>query len=99
MAFKYTENTQIEIDGKKHYIAMYDGMSGIGSRTYWLDNEKQLHDIVTHSEDITKGNHYLYTIKYGECPWEVVDILIDSKLETDLLNEESSWREPVKREL
>ena len=80
MSFKYTENIQITIDGKKHLVKMEDGMTGIGSRGFWLNHVKEYRNLVIHSKDLAKGNHFLYTIKYGDCPWEKVDILIAEQL-------------------
>ena len=47
MYFDYTENTEILIDNKKHKIRMFNGMSGIGSRKYWIDDKKQSYKRLT----------------------------------------------------
>lgn len=95
--FKYTENTKIKIDGKKHLIRMYDGMTGIGSRDYWIDGVKQWRNCVTQSADITKGNHFIYTIRWRDTDWDLVDIIISEKELPNLLDENNKWREPKKR--
>lgn len=95
--FKYTTNTPVLIDGVKHYISMENGMTGIGSRAYWVDDKKQFRNCVTQSADLTKGNHFIYTIKWRDTPWDKVDIIIHEDEEGILLGEDAAWREPTKR--
>ena len=76
---------------------MYNGMTGIGSREYWIDDKKQHHNIVMQSQDITKGNHEIYTIKWRDTPWDKIDIIIHESEVPFLLSNENSWREPSKR--
>lgn len=97
MNFNYITNTEVTIDNKKHYIRMYNGMTGIGSREYWIDDKKQHHNIVMKSQDITKGNHEIYTIKWRDTPWDKIDIIIHESEVPFLLSNENSWREPFKR--
>lgn len=97
MNFNYITNTEVTIDNKKHYIRMYNGMTGIGSREYWIDDKKQHHNIVMQSQDITKGNHEIYTIKWRDTPWDKIDIIIHESEVPFLLSNENSWREPSKR--
>lgn len=97
MNFNYITNTEVIIDNKKHYIRMYNGMTGIGSREYWIDDKKQHHNIVMQSQDITKGNHEIYTIKWRDTPWDKIDIIIHESEVPFLLSNENSWREPSKR--
>lgn len=99
MTFKYTNDTEVTIDGSQHIIRMYDGMTGIGSRDWWLDGKEQLRNVVTQSADLTQGNHFVYTIKWRDTPWDKVDIIIHEDHLDELLNEENAWREPVKRQL
>lgn len=97
MNFSYTENTPITIDNKKHFVRMYNGMSGIGSRRYWIDDREQFNNAVTQSEDLTKGNHEIYQIKWRDTPWDTIDIIIHENEVPFLLSEENAWREPKKR--
>jgi len=96
MNFKYTDDTEITIDGNKHIIRMYEGMTGIGSRYYWIDGKKRMRNCVTQSEDLRKGNHFIYTIKWRDNPWDKVDIIIHEDELSNLLSEENKWREPEK---
>ena len=97
MNFNYITNTEVTIDNKKYYIRMYNGMTGIGSREYWINDKKQHHNIVMQSQDITKGNHEIYTIKWRDTPWDKIDIIIHESEVPFLLSNENSWREPTKR--
>ena len=97
MNFNYTTNTEITIDNKKHYVRMYNGMTGIGSREYWIDDKKQFNNAVMQSPDITQGNHEVYSIKWRDTPWDKIDIIIHENEVPFLLSPENSWREPVKR--
>ncbi len=96
--FDYTEDTEIIIDGEKHLIRFYDGMTGIGSRDYWVDGIKQARNAVRQTADITKGNHFIYTIKWRDTPWDKVDVVISEEELPNLLNAGQKWREPIKRE-
>ena len=97
MSFKYTTNTEITIDNQKHFVRMENGMTGIGSRRYWIDDKDQYRNAVTQSEDLTKGNHEIYTIKWRDTPWDKIDIIIHEDEVPFLLKEENAWREPTKR--
>ena len=98
MKFKYTDDTKVMIDGKYHTVKMYPGMTGIGSRDWWLDGNRKLKNIVTQSRDLTKGNHELYIINWRENPWDTVYILIHENEVPFLLDKEKqpSWRNPEK---
>jgi len=98
MNFDHIENTTIKIDSKKHLIRFENGMTGIGSRAYWVDDNKMFHDAVRQTEDITKGNHFIYTMKWRDTPWDRVDIIISEKELPNLLAEENKWREPTKKQ-
>ncbi len=94
--FPYTTNTQITLDGKPHTVRFYDGMSGIGSREFWLNGRRYPLGAVTQSADLTDGNHLLYLMKWRDTPWDKLYIFVhEDELET-LLSEENAWREPTK---
>ena len=95
--FKYTTNTEITIDNEKHYVRMDNGMTGIGSRGYCIDDKKQFRNAVIQSQDITKDNHEVYSIKWRDNPWDKIDIIIHETEVPFLLSPENSWREPTKR--
>lgn len=97
MNFDYTENTPIIIDNEKHFVRMFNGMSGIGSRKYWIDDKDQKNEVVMHTPHLTKGNHEIYTMKWRGDPWDIVDIIIHEDEVPLLLSKENEWREPVKR--
>ena len=97
MKFDYLENTEILIDGEKHQVRFENGMTGIGSRRYWVDDKLQSENSVWQTSDITKGNHFIYTIKWRDTPWDKVDIIIHEDELPKLLNDENKWREPFKR--
>lgn len=94
--FDLTANTPITIDGKIHNVRFYDGMSGIGSRIFWIDDQKYSREAVRHTEDLTSGNHLLYLIKWRDTPWDKVFMFIHEKYEDELLSDENIWREPKK---
>ena len=71
-------------------------MTGIGSRRYWIDDKDQYRNAVIQSEDLTKGNHEIYTIKWRDTPWDKIDIIIHEDEVPLLLKEENDWREPIK---
>ena len=56
MNFKYTTNTQIIIDNQEHFVRMENGMTGIGSRKYWIDDKEQYRGVVTKRE--SRNIHY-----------------------------------------
>lgn len=94
----YSKPCPVLIDGKLHIIEMEKGMTGIGSRRYWLDGKKMSRNCVTQSLDITEGNHFIYKINWRENPWDTVDIIIHENETPFLLdeNKQPSWRNPVK---
>lgn len=92
----YVKDTPVEIDGKTHIVKMYPGMSGIGSRDYWVDGRKMREDCVLQSGDLTQGNHFLYRIKWRDTPWDRVDVFIHEDELPNLLNKDNEWREPQK---
>jgi len=102
----YTENgwsyaipTPVLIDGKPHTVQMANGMTGICSRQFWIDGKGFDRKLVTQSGDLTKGNHFLYMMKWRDQPWDKVYILIHEDELPMLLNEENKWREPRKVEI
>lgn len=97
--FDYTENTPVMIDNKIHMVRFYDGMTGIGSRDFWVDDKKYSHGAVRQTENLTRGNHFLYLIKWRDQPWDLVYIFISEEQLPVLLSEENSWREPKKIEV
>lgn len=97
MGFNYIENTTIKIDGIEHQIRFEKGMTGIGSRAYWIDDVKQSNNSVRQSKDITNGNHFIYTIKWRDTPWDRVDIIISEEEFPIIMSEENEWREPLKK--
>jgi len=99
MEFSYIKDTEVLIDNKKHIIKMENGMTGIGSRSFRLDGIKEHLNIVTQSPDITKGNHFLYIMKWRDTPWDKVYILIHEDELPILLSDENKWREPKKQEV
>lgn len=92
MDFNYITDTEILIDNEKHIIRMGNGMTGLGSRTFWLDGIENPFNIVTQSADITKGNHFLYVIKLT--PFDKAYILIHEDEVSELLSDANKWREP-----
>jgi hypothetical protein len=98
MEFSYIEDTKVMIDGKYHMIKMENGMTGIGSRSWWLNGDRKSPNIVTQSGDISKGNHELYLINWRENPWDKVYIIIHEDEVPKLLNkqEQPEWRNPRK---
>lgn len=98
MPFDYIENTEITINGEKHLIRFENGMTGIGSRRYWIDDREQSKNSVRQTSDITNGNHYIYTIKWRDTPWDKVDIIVSEDELPIILHENNKWREPFKRE-
>lgn len=98
MKFKYTENTKVTIDGEEMLIRFENGMTGIGSRTYWINDVQQSKRAVFHTEDVEKGNHLIYKIKWRDDPYSYVDVIIHEDFENELLTDENKWREPIKRQ-
>jgi hypothetical protein len=94
--FDMTTNTSVLIDGKIHMVRFYPGMTGIGSREFWIDNKKFYPCAVRHTDNLEKGNHFLYLIKWRDNPWSKVYIFIKEDYLHELLNENNSWREPQK---
>ena len=92
----YAQDTEITLSGEKHILRMEQGMTGIGSRDYWIDGRKGNRHCVTQSVDLTQGNHFIYKIKWRDTPWDRVDIIIQESELPTLLTEENKWREPVK---
>lgn len=92
--FDYVTDTEITLGGNRHVVRFADGMTGIGSRRYWLDGREGFHDAVRQTADITKGNHFLYDIKWRDNPWDRVHIFIHEDELPALLSEENRWREP-----
>lgn len=97
--FDLLTDTPITIDGKRHVVRFANGMTGIGSRRFWVDGRDFPNDAVRQSEDLTKGNHFLYLMKWRNTPWDRVYIFIHEDELPQLLSEENQWREPRKIEI
>jgi hypothetical protein len=97
----YAINTPVKINGKVRLIRLEEGMTGIRSRTYYIDNKKQYPNCVLQTEDLTKGNHFIYRINWGENPWDIVDIIISEDEVPYLLNKEvqPKWRNPILKDI
>jgi len=95
-AWRYSEPTEVIIVGQPHVVQMAEGMTGIGSRAYYVDGKAMFRDCVTQSEDLASGNHSVYTIKWRDTPWDRVDIIIHESEVPWLLSDENKWREPTK---
>jgi hypothetical protein len=92
--FDYITTTPISIDGKPHTVKFENGMTGIGSRDFWLDGKNfGMFNAVIQSDDLTEGNHFLYLMKWRDTPWDKVYIFISEKYLPLLLEEKESWRE------
>ena len=98
MNFEYTADTAVNIDGVSHLIRMENGMTGIGSRQYYIDGERQYLHCVLHTPDLTHGEREIYRIKWRDTPWDLVDIIISKDCVPELLADERKWMEPTKRE-
>lgn len=99
MEFDLLINTPITLNGETHLVRFYNGMSGIGSREFWIDDKRYDYGAVRQSADLTKGNHFLYKMKWRDTPWDWVYIFIHEDELSMLLNEDNKWREPKKIEL
>ena len=99
MEFKYTENTTVLIDGGQHQLRFENGITGIGSRMYWINDKKQSRRAVFQSPNITKGNHFIYKIKWRKTPYDWVDIIIHEDHLNILLGDDQKWRKPSKRSI
>jgi hypothetical protein len=75
---------------------MEDGMTGIGSRRYWLNGREGFKNLVLQSEDIEKDNHFLYRLKWRDDHISFVHLLICESELGLLLSEENEWRCPEK---
>jgi len=99
MDFDLITNTPVTINGKRHLVRFENGMTGIGSRRFWIDDKEYQDNAVRQTDDITQGNHFLYKIKWRNTPWDRVYLFISEKYESYLLSEGQSWREPKKIEI
>lgn len=97
--FDLITDTPVTIDGKTHMVRFQDGMTGIGSRSFWIDGKKYPRNALRHTDDLTKGNHFLYLIKWRDVPWDKCYLFIQEDALLVLLNDDNSWREPVKIDL
>lgn len=95
MGFDYLENTEITIDNKKHMIRFENGMTGIGSRLYWIDDKKCCRALVS-SPDITNGNHEIYKIRWRDNPWSTVHAILCESEVKNLFEPHNAWRMPIK---
>ena len=85
MNFKYTENTSCNIDNKPVSIRCENGMTGIGSRRFWINNKAQSDNLIIFSEDISNGNHSLYYGYWGSRPWDTCYFLVADKEKEDFI--------------
>jgi hypothetical protein len=99
MKFDLIENTPVVIDSKENLVRFENGMTGIGSRRFWINDEEYGYNAVRQTDDITQGNHSLYLIKWRDTPWDKVYLFISEKYVPDLLSEDNRWREPKKIEV
>lgn len=96
MSFDLITDTTITLNDKPHTVRFENGMTGIGSRGCWLDGHELIFNAVRHTDNLTKGNHLLYLIKWRDNPWSKIYIFINEKYEKELLSPENAWREPQK---
>ena len=94
MSFDFITDTPITLNGTAHTVCFENGMTGIGSRRFWLDGKEYPKNAVRQSADITKGNHFLYLMKWRDTPWDQVYIFIHEDELPVLLDESNAWREP-----
>ena len=65
LQFPYTENTSINIDGEVKKIKFFNGMSGLGSRKFWLDDKEpfMLDSCIIHSDiDENKDEEFVFIL-------------------------------------
>lgn len=99
MAFDMITDTPVMIDNKIHQVRFENGMTGIGSRTFWIDGKEFFHGAVRQSGDLTLGNHFLYLIKWRDTPIDKIYIFIHEDELPELLHKDQAWREPKKIDL
>lgn len=92
--WKYTTDTPCNLNGNPHRVRMEAGMTGIGSRAFWIDGKKQTNDCVTQTSNISDGPHFLYLIKWRDTPWDRVAIIVAESEVSWLMDEANAWREP-----
>lgn len=92
--FDLLTDTEVTIDGAPHMVRFENGMTGIGSRRFWIDGREYQHGGVRQSADLTQGNHALYLIRWRDTPWDLVYIFIHEDEVPWLLSEENAWRKP-----
>ena len=90
--FRYVEDTPVLLNGKRHMIRMENGMTGIGSREWWLDGEKMHSRILQQSDNISDGEHQIYYFKWRDTPWDKCYIIVSHDEVPKLLAQQ--WREP-----
>lgn len=99
MSFNYITNTECLIDGKAETIRLENGCSGIGSRQFWMNNCLQDERIILFTEDITKGNHFIYFGYWGKRPWDT-DYFLVNESEKDFFlkrfGKNNVYKDPVK---
>lgn len=100
MKLKYTENTLCIINNKEYSIRCEDGMTGIGSRKFWLNDVEQCYNIIICTNDVSEGNHLLYLTYWDNVPWKRDFFLIDKEDEELLLSKYSidngAYKNPIK---
>lgn len=102
MNFNYITNTECLINGKTESIRLGNGCTGIGSRQFWLNDCLQNEGIILLSEDITKGNHFVYFGYWGERPWDTVYFLVSESRKNWFLErfvENNVYQAPIEMEV
>ena len=98
--FDYIENTKCLINGKEELIRLGKGCTGIGSRTFWINNKGQADNLINLSDDITKGNHFIYFGYWGERPWDSCYFLVpesEAELFLEQIRGQNVYKQPEKR--
>ena len=92
--FDMTNDTAVTIEGRKRMVRFENGMTGIGSRRFWIDGKEYPYGGVRQSADLTQGNHFLYLFKWRDQPWDKLYVFIHEDHLDGLLDESQAWREP-----
>jgi hypothetical protein len=87
------EDIPVTINGTVFKVRFENGMTGIRSRVVWINNKK-FGNAVLHTDDLTVGNHLLYSIRWRDSTWDKVLIFISESLIDELIND-NKWREPI----
>jgi len=97
--FKWTEDTPVIIDNEKHTLRFENGMTGIGSRRFWIDGHFASCERAWVYTDLD-GNLQIYLIRWRDTPWnDVVYLFIKDTDAHVLFEERNKWRKPVKMKI